>query len=313
MEQPDHPARSAAQDITRHFLGHRNASVNPTPHQGSVNWCFVIEASDCTLILRINRVRNADRALSEYRKEQWCIGQARAARVPSPQVLACGKHAGRAWSIQQHIHGTSPDQAVPRPELWRLLGQWSATIAKITPPTDHTLGITLHRAQQHTREQTQYNLEQLTPDDPLVELGVYARPDQPRLRLAFEALQDKPFEFALHHGDLSTNNVLIDADNQPWLIDWGEALVAPSPHFGINVIRKQQYLDEPVHDADYQAFLDGTGVARDELEQITPDLDRMLLLQACDLTRWAIDCCPPRLDEIAGTGRALLAAILHPQ
>lgn len=143
----------------------------------------------------------------------------------------------------------------------------------------------------------------LTPADPLIELGVYPTGQQERLRAALLELNDADLAFGLSHGDLSLRNLVVPDTGDPVLIDWGSASAGPLP-FGdlLPAVRAHRLIDDP-SSAELEALAVGLGVRLDEIQKA---LERLLLLDALDLVRWAIDQRPDRLHDTIASARAHL-------
>ena len=53
---------------------------------------------------------------------------------------------------------------------------------------------------------------------------------------------------------------------------------------------------------------EATGWTKAEFAALLPEVRSLALLKAFDLTRWAIDRCPTRIDEIAEQARQVVAS-----
>jgi spectinomycin phosphotransferase len=107
------------------------------------------------------------------------------------------------------------------------------------PPTPELTRMVGREAFRPTRRELIADLEALltttAADDPLAgELAGFWRARQgvidglvERAATLGRHLARSSFPRVLCHGDLHTWNVLVDADQQPWIVDWDEAILAP--------------------------------------------------------------------------------------
>ena len=123
------------------------------------------------------------------------------------------------------------------PRQWRQLGATLRQIHAVRPPAELTR-LVGREAFRPSRRELIADLEALlagaTADPPARELarcwrarqgvidGLVGRADELGRHLA-----RRSFPLVLCHADLHTWNVLVDADGQPWIVDWDEAILAP--------------------------------------------------------------------------------------
>jgi spectinomycin phosphotransferase len=123
------------------------------------------------------------------------------------------------------------------PAQWRRLG---ATVRQVhaVPLSSRLTRMVGREAFRPSRRELLADLEPLVaaaPDDPVAaELAGFWRARQDiigalveRADLLGRQLARLPFRQVLCHADLHTWNVLVDADGQPWIVDWDEAVLAP--------------------------------------------------------------------------------------
>jgi hypothetical protein len=108
----------------------------------------------------------------------------------------------------------------------------------------------------------------------------------------------------LNHDDLAIRNTMVDATGRVSLLDWGSAEAHLVPHYDLLEILRRLHPS----DARFQAFLVGYGLNEGEFAALLPEVRSLALLKAFDLTRWAIDRCPPRIGEIAEQARQVIAS-----
>lgn len=237
--------------------------------------------------------------------ESWVSTRARAAGVPTPEVVATGVLDGVPYSVHRFADGRD-GTSVRSPELWHTLGRYAALIAAV--PLDGTapeclfsrFGRDLPAAWQ---AHLAYNRDMLDADDPLLGLGVMSSSDQARVRAAVDRLADATPVHGLVHGDLALRNVVVPDEGPAVLIDWGAATTGPAPFTALLQLLRGRDQDGSPDAAELEAFADGYGI---DLTTAGPTLVAMRLLAAVDLVRWARDRRPDRLGETAVAARVLL-------
>ena len=300
---PDHLAAQAAvplaAGIVSEVLNLSVRRVTPLVGMGSVNLIFFVDAGKTEIVVRLNKPEDdVAKMHGDYRKEQWCIDRAAAAGIPGPEVLAVGEHSGRAFMLQKRIPGVNgKESGMPPTDLMRTLGRYARLIHSI-PVTG--FGDLVETFENNAAEKgwlrfVDYNLGELTANDPLLSLGVYTPHQQDAVRQRFLWLRGLPLRVGLNHGDLARRNTIVDEAGRVSLLDWGCAELNIVPHYDLNALL-QWY--QPDH-ANLRAFLDGYGISPLEWTTVLTELNAFMLLKAFDLTRWAIDRCPARTTEIA--------------
>lgn len=264
---------------------------------GAVNEVYKVSANCGDLIIRLQQ---GTAALNEYKKEAWCMKQAKKHHLCVPSVLSVNVYEHYAYMIQEFIHGVNgscyPDQLM----VWQKLGE-AARLLKEIPVTG--FGCDLGNEEDGTftdlfsptlDQQIRYNLSQLTDDDLFISLKVYDPDQQLVLKTLLRRLFGIPYEPCLCHGDLSPDNLLIDQDDRACLIDFGCARVHLQ-HF--NWITATGHTP-----AEFAAFLRGYGLSREAYMNLEPESVLLSLLHHVDTLRWATDRLPqanwgPYIDQ----------------
>jgi spectinomycin phosphotransferase len=143
-----------------------------------------------------------------------------------------------ALALYPMLDASTGAEAGLSPEQWRKLGEVVGRIhaVALTPELTRIVG---REAFKPSRRELIAELDALlttaVPDDPVA--GELAALWQAR-RDVIHALVERadtlgrelarlPVPLVLCHADLHTWNVLVDADQQPWIVDWDEAILAP--------------------------------------------------------------------------------------
>ena len=299
---------AVAGDIAAAFLGERVRFVRPIG-QGSNNKNFLVETANVRAVVKLSHEHGRHRALQDYQKEKWCIEQSSALGVPGPSVLSVGEAGGNAFMIETFVEGVN-GKAIEgdRTAIWRKLGEYARLThsIKVTGWGEDFFDDRPGGQRASWLRFLTYNIESLTDDDPLINLGVLSRELLPVARRLLEELGDKTFQFGLNHGDLALWNTLVEPSGKINLLDWGSAEAHIIPHFDLLYVIRQNLRDGTPTIEDMAAFRQGYGLSSDEHERLKPELDRLFLLIRFDKLRWAIDRNPSRIEEYVERAKAAL-------
>lgn len=268
-------------------------TVRPVVGAGWTNHVVVLGSPEPDYVVRyaMDPVDDARIAV-----ESWVLPRVAALELPVPRVVVTGVINDIPYLVEEFVAGgRAPDHACPG--LWRTLGRYAAAMRAVPLGADapdalfSRFGRDLPTA---WRRHLQYNLDRLTDDDPLLELGVYERREQPSLRDILLQLADVPLTHGLGHGDLTLANVLVPDRGAPVLIDWGSASAGPSPWADLVQLHRHRVRDG-VADEYLDAFTEGCGLVPSQVPDTVADLT---LLGDLDLVRWARERAPQRLAEL---------------
>ncbi|GAA2095346.1 hypothetical protein GCM10009841_06400 [Microlunatus panaciterrae] len=282
-------ARLAAAIVQAH--GIRPTGVRAIVGQGVTNHVFIVESANCAVVVRfaIDTLWQDD-----FELEAWCLAKAAEHGIPSPGVLAVGRHDGVPFLMQTYVQGR-PGTTARTDDLWHTLGTFARTVHAIPVTPDAPEGLFSRFGRDPAaawQAHLDYNRDQLGPADPLIGLGVYTMAELGSLRDLITRLGAAELSFGLSHGDLSMTNVLVTADAEPVLIDWGAAAVGPVPYHDLLTLTRQHQSRNDPSASELEAFATGCRIEIGDLGRTLADLD---LLGRVDLVRWAIDRRPDRL------------------
>ncbi|MBS4223654.1 phosphotransferase [Lederbergia citrea] len=308
-----------AVEIAESFLNEEVTSLEPILGKGSVNTIYIARTKSTEIVVRMN---SDSRSFKDYQKERWCIEQASAKGIPSPTVLTMGQRGEVAYMIQTFIAGEhGEDSDLDRNGLWRKLGEYAKSIHSIntngfgevlTDPDNGTFQAPLHDNFDGTWSGfVKYNIESLTEDDKLIQLGVMTKSESNQIKLLFENIQGRKFKFGLNHGDISLKNTIISNDGTVNLIDWGSAEVNIIPQGDLLQLLQCQIESDHPNTIELHAFLEGYGITQSDFNNMQQDLNELLLLRAFDKLRWAIDCHPPSIPDFIDYAKKVKARALN--
>jgi aminoglycoside phosphotransferase (APT) family kinase protein len=275
--------------------------------EGSNNWVYRLGAGAGAVVFKLGKPHRAGFAASEHVKEHWCAAVARAVGVDTPQSLATGHFEGRSYQIQAFSRGRPPAPH-EQDRTWAAMGRWARAVHGVSVvgwgPRMSRDGVFADDWSAHLA----YNVGALTPDDPLLALGVLDAAASADLKRRFERLAATPFRLGLSHGDLSMHNVLVGDAGEPLaLIDWGSAGAFPVPHYELNEIIRADRATRSQIDIFRRAY----GLSDAAFAEVMADLPDLGALRDIDTLRWGLAHAPDQLDMLIAYARRALAR-LHP-
>jgi len=280
------------QEIIRSLVGGTIKSITLITGKGYVNRVYKVVKSDEPVIVRLND----ESELKRFEKEAWCMERALKAGIPSPKLVDLGVVNNSAYMILSFVAGKNGKEIVAdNCKVWNKIGTYAKKINSISTSGFGENVVAPGVFSGSWEKYLKYNIESLCPKDELLKLGVISQRQSELIKEEFTRLRDKQFNFALVHGDLSLENVIVNGEDIT-LIDWGCAESTMVPH--MEIIAVLQNLQD-IQGSYFNDFLAGYGISRDEFELIRPEIDSLVLLQAVDKLRWAIDKKPDQISSFS--------------
>ncbi|WP_342570964.1 aminoglycoside phosphotransferase family protein [Paenibacillus sp. FSL R5-0749] len=291
-----------AEQIASDFLLEKVKCSHHILGKGFVNQVCLVETASRKVVVRMN---DPD-TYSTFVKEKWCIERAASAGIPGPKALSVGVNSEHAYMIQTVVEGDNGlDTTVSPTVIWRKLGEYTKQFQSISV---NGFGREMHDEVQNQfyspphpgsdgswQGYVQYNINSLTEQDPLIELGVITMKESQVVRQWFEQLKMQKFRFGLCHGDLSLKNTIVSSTGEITLLDWGNAEVTVVPYGDIIQLMQCQLQGNGPDKEQLRAFLEGYGTSIQEQEHELNQARHVLLLKAFDTLRWAIDRSPDQI------------------
>ena len=268
-------------------LGEAPSAILPITGKGEANTVLSVSTSKGQFIVRTHPSSDAYRT---YIKEEWCISQAARAGIPSAQVIAVGKGDTCSFMIQSQIEGThAADWSGDMTHVWRELGRYASMINSIEVKG---FGESLKDPANGDFVNTwkgivDWSIDYLFADSFFSDHCILVGRQQDEVLSRLKEMYIWSFDSVLNHGNLAPKNAIIDATQRVHLIDWGTAAAHRAPHLELSEI-----LTWEPHEKYVQAFLDGYGLKRTDVDQIRRDLDTLILLRMLDSIRWASENKP---------------------
>ncbi|MFK7904805.1 MAG: aminoglycoside phosphotransferase family protein [Chitinophagales bacterium] len=247
---------------------------------GSVNRVFDIDCSSGGYILRLNE----EEKRLEFVKEKYCMDKAGDLGLPVPKVLKLGLNGDNLFMLQYKIEGVNGSKcdAKEKIRIWEQLGNYASKYQQI--PRINVPEIEANEFHKTWKHRLKYNIEELNPNDSLLQSGVLKENEQTEIKSILTTLLDRDFKTGLVHGDLCPRNTIFDT-SITHLLDWGTAEINVVPHTEIGVLLMQREANE----GEFDAFLKGMGISKEKYSAILPDIRKLNLLYRLDKYRWAVD------------------------
>lgn len=266
---------------------------------GSVNHVFCLGSGAERHVVRvpIDGLR-----LDEFEVEHWCLDQAVDHGIPSPTVVGRGDVSGTPYIVLTYVEGSVPSGDLAS---WETLGRYGRLAHEFewTSGPDGLFTRFGRDPDDAWGRHLLYNVDQLTEIDPLIELGVYPVSDQPRLRDMVNELLDHEFTHSLRHGDLAPQNLLVTPHGSPVLLDWGQASVGLIPHGDLLAAYRSHLYEGHPTARQLEVFSSALG---EPLNELRATLDRLVVVEALDKVRWALDKRPDRVADLVSDARAMI-------
>lgn len=260
--------RVARAVITRHC----GRPVRVAPQGGGLS----SEAFDATAGRERFIIRMGERhsKLGRFQREQLVVDAARAAGIPTGEIIAVGAEEDWAYSVAHRLPGEPASDHPKRMDVLRELGELAAIIHAI-PTTGFGCDFEFDddiRSAVRVRPLPRPHWTNFLYD----ELHVRARLDRfdeanvlpvqslDALRATLAEIETWDSPPVLNHGDLRLKNVIVDAAGRiVGLIDWETAVSSIAMHWDMSVALHDLGIDAK------RAFLDGYGMLEDEIRRVS--------------------------------------------
>jgi hygromycin-B 4-O-kinase len=252
--------------LRHHFGSEARRLIQETG--GASNHVFTAEHDKGLFVLRLSSEPGRLRA---YEKECWAIERARAAGVPTPEVIDVGATViPWPYMLMHRVPGQEATTHPRRPEILRALGMQAARINAIATtgfgdvfdwaPPEEPRNATW-RDFLATELQLDRQLDVLARHEMLPAEQLSA------LRETLEALGDVPRQPRLNHGDLRLKNVMVDDEGAiVSVLDWEKCISGFAPEWELSLALHDLSVDEK------EEFARGYELSPEELERHAPAL-----------------------------------------
>jgi aminoglycoside phosphotransferase (APT) family kinase protein len=276
-------AKEMARVIIAHHFGRRPEHLI---HQesGQSNIVFIVKHTNEEFVVRIC-LKPAK--INAFIKEQWAIGKAREAGVPTPEILEVGNEViSYPYMISRKVGGLEATQHPERLRILREMGRYAARIHSI--PTTGFGGTFDWSNNQLSRNETWNDFlhKELELDARMTVLRKHRMlaPSQlETLRATLEEIGKQPIKPRLNHGDLRLKNIIVDEGGEiQAILDWENCLSNLAPQWDTAIALHDLSIDAK------QEFLAGYGLSEREVTAMA------LAVKALNLINYA-----PKIARLA--------------
>lgn len=258
-------AKAMARRITQHHFG---TKVRRIEHQGSglSNFVFLIYHAEGDFVVRISP--NPTR-INSFIKEQWAVGKAHEAGVPTAEILEVGNAViPHPYMVTRRVRGRDATEHPERLAILNEMGRYAALINSIRTTGFGNVFDWSSNQLSHNATWKEYLHGELRLDvrlEILRKRRMLAAPRLKTLRGILEKAGTRSAKPALNHGDIRLKNTMVDeAGKITAIIDWEDCVSHLAPQWELSVALHDLSIDEK------QQFLRGYGLPDKQLRAISP-------------------------------------------
>lgn len=278
--------------VVRHVCA---SPVRVSTHDGGLSsHTYVVETKRDRLIVQVG---DAPDKLANFERARRAVERARAAGVPTQNVLAVGREGAWAYSIACQLPGTMADSHPQRLRVLEALARLAATI--------HTIG-TVGCGRDYkwggespvgVRSWAAFLRDELGADRRIQHLrdhDLISERQRQALTATLAEVEKWDGSPVLQHGDLRLKNVLADAEGRiVGLVDWKTSISSIGPHWDVSVALHDLAIDAK------QAFLQSYGMAETEIRRAAPVWRLFNIINYVpDVDQLILDCDGPALERM---------------
>ncbi len=277
---------AAVRAICVHALNEVPRRVRPIVGDGVVNTVFDVETPRRQLIFRIQFDAPFDGA---FRKEAWCMEQARAVGVPVPELIDVGTFASHAFAIHVKVHGVVGNRYDgDLDSVWRQIGRHARRFHQVKALGfgEHLGGPVGESPDLTLRGWADWWDQYIFTSPLLLERGILSAGGFDSARSLVSEIGAWPGEPRLCHGNLTLDNVIIDARGEVVVLDWGTAAGHLAPELDLAELHVWSLNPEP---PSVVPFLKGYEFSTSEYAGMQRSVDLLQLWRALSAGRWLIE------------------------
>ena len=272
MTTVEPPPQTELEDVVRNVVArHVAAPTRVAPLRGGLsNHAFDVETDREQVVVRL-----ADQPdkLEGYEREWQAADRARAAGVPTQEVIAIGQEGEWTYSIARRLAGDPAMDHPDRLSILEELGRIARAVhgirtAGFGPRFTWDEGGTGQASVSDGAPWPEYLRHELRAHDRLdrlVGLGMIEGRQEESLRQTLAEVEGWEGPPILNHGDLRLKNVVVSAEGHILgLIDWESSVSVVGPHWDLSIALHDLSIDAK------QALLKGYGLSDDEIRQAAP-------------------------------------------
>jgi hygromycin-B 4-O-kinase len=260
------------EDVVRAAVArHVAAPTRVAPLRGGLsNHAYDVETDREQVVVRL--AEQPDK-LEGYERERQAAERARAAGVPTQDVIALGREGAWTYSIARRLAG---DPAMDHPDRLSILEELGRIAKAVHGIRTVGFGPRFTWAEDGSGQAStsdgptwpdylRHELRAHDRLDRLVTLGMIEGRQEESLRQTLADVEAWDGPSILNHGDLRLKNVVVsDEGHILGLIDWESSVSVVGPHWDLSIALHDLSIDAK------QAFLAGYGLSDEEIRRAAP-------------------------------------------
>ncbi len=305
LEVPNQECVAIA-EIVRKETGQEPTGFAPIDKLGMSNKVLIVSTTSGRLVVRTNSVGH----LPKYQKEAWCLRKAHDVGIPVPLVIACGSTAGLSYSISRYIEESLPiDERFDHQRVWTVLGGYAARLNSIPITGCGSEMLSAGRFKHSWEQELGAELAIVFRDDFWRQSGLLSATQVSEVRREIENCALIQANSGVCHWDIGLNNARIRHYNYAdiFLLDLEFSLAAPVPHYQLACVAQPHGASSP----EMKAFTAGYGIPDETLAEISPDLERLVVLKCMRSVRWAQDRRPEHVVSLTKKAGSVIFSLLE--
>lgn len=228
---------------------------------GLTNFVFAVHAGREPLVVRISD--QADK-INYFMKEQWATAQAKAIKIPVPEILEVGNSIiPLPYMISKKIEGETAVHHPDRLHILREMGVLAAAIHHIPTRGFGKMFDWSHNSLSKNDTWKHYLRDELKSKeriDILLQTKMITAVAHKRLNEELSRIMTWKGRTCLQHGDLRLKNIMVNAKGKiTAIIDWEECISSIGPLWDISIALHDLSIDGQ------QQFLEGYGMGAQKL------------------------------------------------
>ena len=259
---------------------------------GVVNQVYRVTTTEEQLVVRFN----AD-SLAVFQKERWAMQKASEVGARVPEVFAVGEVENQSFMLMEYVPGVMlSDYRGDREAAFSELGRQTRLIND-TPVTGFGFHLDWSVKDDPVFTETWADLcdsehRMIFGNNALITMGALTADQDSRVRDYLAPLESWNIHPSLCHGDLNSNNVLVQADGNIVILDWTQVKGGASPFYDLSRLSFQ--------DADdFRAMCFGYGLSERQISNQRDDMHRVALKDVLRAASWAFSVQHPELEKFS--------------
>lgn len=267
----------------------KNINLHKINHLGEVSHVYKIDTEKQSFIVKTNSLDHFD----IYKKEAWCLLQAKSIGISVPEVIDVKKFNNECLILLSFKKGENCSELredILKDKVIEQLGKFAQKLSKIAPKENIADLKTIEDAKRWFYvDYLDFEIIQTSKIDDYL---ILSREDRNKCIEALKLLKNIEFEFGLCHGDLSLKNCLYEEPkNEVTLLDFGSAETQPKIYFEVMLKWLEVNYDKTLSQKHFEIFV--SALLNENCESWLNSnfhlIKALALVYCLDKYRWAHD------------------------